>query len=211
MADARQVRYTSLVLAAVLLLIFVVERLFLPLDLFMFVAADALERPWTMVTSVFVHSDYMHLLNNLFFLAVFGFIMENTVGTKKFLIAFAAAGLFANLAAFTFYPTTPTLGASGAISGVIAALAVIRPRAVGLFWGAPVPMWVALIGWIATNLIGFAGTGGNIAYEAHLYGLVVGIAYGLYIRRTHSFGRNDDDRDDEIDIDVEAWEREYMR
>ncbi|MDY6769544.1 MAG: rhomboid family intramembrane serine protease, partial [Candidatus Nanohaloarchaea archaeon] len=140
--------------------------------------------------------------------AVFGFMLENIVGTRKFLALFAGAGILANLSAFIFYPAVPVLGASGAVSGIVAALAVIRPRDIGLFWGVPVPMWAALLGWVATNLAGAAATGGGIAFEAHLFGLAAGAAFGLFERREHSRSRAEEH---EIDVDVEEWEERFMR
>lgn len=209
LADDR-VHYAALVISAVIIGIYVLEHVFTgAVGQFMFVASAFLEEPWTIITSIFLHNpdDYMHLLNNLFFLVVFGFMLENIIGTKRFLTMYIAAGIFANLSAFTFYPTTPVLGASGAISGIVAALAVIRPRTIGLFWGVPMPMWVVLIGWIGINAIGF-GSDASIAFEAHLYGLFFGALYGMFIREKHSLHRHDDDEDP--DIDIKEWEREYM-
>lgn len=207
MAD---VRYSSLLLSAAIVVIYLLQLGFPPVTGLSFVAVDVLREPWTMLTSVFLHSpgDYMHLLNNLFFLAVFGFMLENIIGTRKFLGLFLSAGVFANLSAFLFYPTTPVLGASGAISGIVAALAVVRPRDIGLFWGVPVPMWAALLGWVATNVAGAAATGGGIAFEAHLFGLAFGAAAGLFMRREHSRAGEDEELPD---IDVEAWEEEHLR
>lgn len=205
-----EVRYSSLVLSAGIVLVYLLE-LVVPATLDLaFVAAAFPMEPWTILTSVFLHDpgDYMHLLNNLFFLAVFGFMLENIIGTEKFLALFLSAGIFANLSAFTFYPDAAVLGASGAISAVVAALAAVRPRTTGLLWGVPVPMWVALLGWIGLNAVGTAGTGGGIAFEAHLYGLGYGLLAGLFLRREHS--RPADDRE-EPEVDVEAWEEEYMR
>lgn len=205
-----ELRYSALILSAFIVGIYAVELL-VPgfASMFSFVAADFLARPWTIVTSIFLHSpgDYMHLLNNLFFLAVFGFMLENIIGTRKFLALFLGTGILANLSAFTFYPAVPVLGASGAISGVVAALAAIRPRTMGLLWGVPVPMWAVFAGWVFLNWAGLGG-GGNIAFAAHLYGLFAGLLAGLSLRRSHAPER---DEEDEPDIDIEAWEDRYMR
>lgn len=206
-----RLRNTSLYISGGIVLIYLLQHLVPGLNTLSFVASDVLWEPWTIVTSFFLHSpsDYMHLLNNLFFLAVFGFMLERTVGTKRFLAIFFSSGVFANLSAFIFYPNTPVLGASGAVSGIVAAMATLRPRALGLFWGVPVPMWAAFLGWIATNLVGTAATGGNIAFEAHLFGLASGLLFGLYIRRTHPWSERSED-EDEVEFDVEAWEEKYM-
>ncbi|MCJ7478724.1 MAG: rhomboid family intramembrane serine protease [Candidatus Nanohaloarchaeota archaeon QJJ-7] len=205
-----EVRYSSLILSTAVIGVYLLQILFPPVSDLSFVASDFLLEPWTILTSIFLHNpgDYMHLLNNLFFLAVFGFMLENIVGTRRFLSLYMFTGVFANLSAFVFYPSTPVLGASGAISGIIAALAVIRPRDVGLFWGVPVPMWAALLGWVVTNLTGAAASGGGIAFEAHLFGLASGALLGLFMRREHSRSGQEDP---EIQFDVEEWEEEHMR
>lgn len=205
-----QLRYSSLVLVAGMVAIYLLELLVPGIaDMFSFVAADFTRAPWTIVTSIFLHSpgDYMHLLNNMFFLAVFGFMLENIVGTRRFLALFLGTGIVANLSAFTFYPTSQVLGASGAVSGIVAALAAIRPRTVGLLWGVPVPMWVAFLGWVFLNWAGLGG-GGNVAFAAHLYGLGAGLLAGIYLRRDHA---PEPDEEDDLDIDIEAWEERYMR
>ncbi|MDY6761838.1 MAG: rhomboid family intramembrane serine protease [Candidatus Nanohaloarchaea archaeon] len=206
-----EVRYTSLLLAAAVIAIYILQLLVPAVTDLSFVAAEFSSEPWTIVTSLFLHNptDYMHLLNNLFFLAVFGFMLENIIGTEKFLVLFLGGGVFANLSAFVFYPASPVLGASGAISAIVAAMAVIRPRAMGLFWGVPVPMWAALLGWIATNIVGAAASGGGIAFEAHLFGLAAGGIAGMFLRREHSRPNRRDKVEE--DIDLERWENEYLR
>ncbi len=219
--SSQKLRNVSLVLSGALIVIYVLQLLFPGLNTFALVASEVWSEPWTMVTSMFLHStdDYMHLLNNLLFLAMFGFILENTIGTKRFLQLYLAAGLFANLSAFTFYPNSSVLGASGAISGVIGAIAVIRPRTVGFIGYIPVPMWAALLWWVGFNFLGSLGTGGSTAFEAHLYGLFFGALYGLFIRWKHphvaqELRKQDDDEDDwdwdDEDVDIEEWEREHM-
>lgn len=227
-----QIRYGSLLLCAVIVGIYVLELMFpgAARDFALHVPTFWQE-PWTLITSMLLHSttDYMHLLNNLYFLAIFGFILENTIGTKRFFTLFFTAGIFAGLAAFTFYTDSIVWGASGAISGILAAIAIIKPRAVGLLYGLPVPMWVALIGWVGSNVVQspeilvllgatVSGPGGGTAFMAHLYGLFFGIVYGLFIRKRHPHlaeelrsGREEKWHWDDEDIDIDEWEREHMR
>ncbi len=217
--DGQRLRYTSLILCGIIIAVYMLQIMYAPLNELAFVAANVWQEPWTVVTSIFLHSptDYMHLLNNLLFLALFGFMLENQIGTRRFLALYLAAGLFANLSAFTFYPTSPVLGASGAISGVIGAIAVLKPRGVGFIGYIPVPMWMALAWWIGFNLLGTMATDAGIAFEAHLYGLFFGAAYGLFMRKKHphmaeELRKQDDDEfewDDE-DVDIDEWEREHM-
>jgi len=216
----RQSRYLALWISASLILIYIGQHIIPGLtDQLIFRPATVAEEPWTYVTSMFIHApdDYMHLLNNLFFLVVFGTMLELLVGSERFLGIFLLGGLLANLSAFTFYPNSAVLGASGAISAVIGSLAVFRPRKPGLLWGVPVPMWAALLGWIGTNIIGTAATGGGIAFEAHLYGLGFGGIAGLYLRQLEDRStrqHSDDTTEGPIEIDeqtIREWERRYMQ
>ena len=70
-------------------------------------------------------------------------------------------------------------------------------------------MWAVLLGWIGINLIGFGGTGGSIAFEAHLAGLAWGVLLGSHLRRQLPSHTADERR--LPDIDVRAWEDEYMQ
>ncbi len=229
------VRYASLVLVAVIVGIYLLQILFPGASRnFALHVPTFWQEPWTIITSMFLHStgDYMHLLNNMYFLAVFGFILENVIGTKRFLQLFISSGIFAGLSAFLFYTDSIVWGASGAISGIIAAIAIIKPHSVGLLYGLPVPMWVALAGWIGSNMIQSVElltmlgatvtdpTSGGTAFMAHLFGLFFGITYGLFIRRKHSdiageLRRYDEHKDDwewdDEDVDIEEWERKHMR
>lgn len=220
-------QYTSLVLTAVIVGIYGLEMAFpgLARDFALHVPT-VWQEPWTMVTSLFLHStsDYMHLLNNMYWLAIFGFILENIIGSKRFLALFLSAGLFANLAAFTFYPDSIVWGASGAISGIIAALAIIRPHATGLLYGIPAPMWLSLLGWTGSNIIQSTeilellgatvsgADGGGTAFMAHIYGLGFGIIYGVFIRWKHSFHVVEEAEHElhDIEEDIREWERKHM-
>lgn len=208
-------RIAALTLSFLIVLTYLAQLAVPELNNLAFVAAEFSRAPWTILTSTFLHSpgDYMHLLNNLFFLALFGYMLEQVIGTRRFLAVYVTAGITANLAAFTFYPNTPVLGASGAISGVVAALAVVRPRMIGLLWGVPAPMWAVLLGWIGLNTLGF-GAGSTIAFEAHLYGLITGVIAGAVLRRTGATGHQHRPRPSDqadLDIDIETWEKRYMR
>jgi len=177
-----------------------------------FVADEVWSQPWTLLTSIAVHApdDYMHLLNNMFFLGIFGTMLEGIIGSRRFVLVAVTAGIAANISAFIFYPGSPVLGASGAVSGIVACLAVIRPKKIGLFWGVPLPMWLVLAGWLLTNTASIGAETG-VAYEAHLFGLlfggIVGIGFRQYMDRQDS-----DDTVDEIDDDmIRRWEDEFMQ
>ncbi len=210
--EGRTNHYISLKLGAILIFLYLFQLL-VPwfTDFMSFTASRFMLEPWGIITHAFVHSptDYMHLLNNLFFLTVFGTILEHYIGSKKFAVLFLASGVAAGISAFIFYPGTRVLGASGAISGIVGFLAVLKPRKVGLFWGVPLPMWAVLVGWMATNLVG-VGAEAGIAFEAHLFGLIFGGLTSFFYRKS---SQEEHKESREIDIDQEKlkrWEEKHL-
>jgi len=140
------------------------------------------ERPWTLITHMFMHANIPHLLLNLMALFMFGIILEPHIGTKRFLIIFFLSGLSAGLGeALIASPDSSSVGASGAIFGVMGALAMLKPRSIVLVEFIPVPMIVAAIGYGLSNLL-FLKQQDGTAHPAHLFGLLFGIIYGLYMR-----------------------------
>lgn len=217
-ADGPQIRYHAIKIGLLVIVVYAFQHIVPALtDLAILRPAVVMQRPWTFVTSIFVHApgDYMHLLNNTFFLLLFGTLFERWAGSRTFLVVFLLGGLAANLAAFSFYYDSAVLGMSGAVSGIVAALTVIRPRSVGLFWGAPLPMWAVLLGWVMTNLAGLGARTG-VAYEAHLYGLVFGAVAGLYLRYTQrsvqrvSELRLAEEDAGPSDTEIEDWEDQFL-
>lgn len=180
-----QLRWT-LVFIAACIVAFVWQSIVGPevLVYFAFFPAKALYAPWTLVTSIFLHANLLHLVFNMFALFTFGLYLERLIGRSAFLTLFLLAGVVGNLGyAFTALdPFTPAVGASGAIYGVIGTLAVLRPKMLVFVGGLPMPLVLAALFWALLDLAGlFVPTG--IAHGAHLAGLAVGIAYGAYIRR----------------------------
>ena len=173
---------------------------------------------WKYLTSVIGHSSWEHLMNNLFFIGVFGTVLElETSGTKAFNI-FVLSALFANISAFIFYPQTGIIGASAGGTGLLAALAVLRPRNIGLALGVPLPMWAVLPIYIVTNLIGIPAQTG-IAYEAHLMGMAAGAIAGYYLKDDEEHGKEQNKQENEEKEELEkeewrekirSWEEEYM-
>ena len=141
--------------------------------------------PWRFISSIFLHGSFSHILYNLFALVLFGLVLEKLIGSNKFLLVFFSAGIFANLIAVNFYSSS--LGASGAIMGVIGALTFTKPLMTVWAFSLPMPMFVAAILWILGDVVGvFAPSGvGNIA---HLIGVFVGLLLGAIfrLRRTSS-------------------------
>jgi len=168
--------------------------------------AEVSFKPWTVITSMFLHGDLQHLFYNMFALGLFGFILENIVGTKKFLIAYFAAGIAAGVGSIFFYQAV--LGASGAIMGIQGYLAARKPTMMMYVFGVPMPMFVAVILWAGFNFVGLFFPAG-IAFASHLIGLGFGILFGLIVhgipKRTKKI-KNDYPSDKELDV----WEQKYM-
>ncbi len=160
-------------------------QIFFPIEqYFYFVPAFALSRPWTFITSIFLHADFSHLFFNMFALWIFGMHLERQLSRTQYLAIFFLAGIVGNLGYMVTAPnaTTPGLGASGAIYGVMGTLALLMPSMIVFVGGIPMPMFVAAFVWALTEYLGLFAPG-NIAHGSHLAGLFIGIGYGLYLRR----------------------------
>jgi membrane associated rhomboid family serine protease len=145
---------------------------------------------------------------NLFALALFGSILEHIIGSRRFLVLFLAAGILANILAVFFYPSS--LGASGAIFGVLGALVVLRPGMIVWAFSLPMPMFLAGIIWAIGDLIGLF-IPSDVGHIAHLAGMGIGIIYGFFVRgRFKEFRRSSRS----FVLDERAmrdWEDNYMR
>lgn len=149
-------------------------------------AFTAFESHWMNFFLSFVgHSSLEHLFNNLFFIGLFGTLFELLTSRKIFIYTFFVSAIFANLSAFIFYTDSAIIGASGGAMGLLSALAVYRPKKIGLALGVPVPMWAVLIIYILINSAGL-GVETGTAYEAHLFGLVTGALIGLGLRNNYT-------------------------
>jgi membrane associated rhomboid family serine protease len=154
---------------------------------------------WKFFTSIIGHSGPEHLFNNIFFIGLFGSILERLSSSRTLLATFLVSALFANLSAFVFFPETFIIGASGGGMGILAALAVYRPNKIGLALGVPLPMWAALAVYVFINVAGLTAVN-NTAYEAHLLGMVIGAIAGVHLRDS----LRERDEDDE-DLEEENW------
>ncbi len=148
--------------------------------------------PWaTPVTNVFLHVTWLHLIGNMLFLWVFGDNVEDAMGHVRFGLFLLWCGLAGSLAHAFMNPTSdmPLVGASGAVSGVIAAYLILYPnvRVLGLVLKAiplRLPAVWALGAWIALQVFqAIAGHDANVGWWAHLGGLVAGaLALPLLVR-----------------------------
>ncbi len=135
---------------------------------------------WRFVTAIFLHGGLAHLLYNIFALALFGSMLERLIGSTRFLMVFFVTGVLANIVSVNFYDSS--LGASGAIFGVIGALIVIRPLMFIFAFGFPMPLFIAGIIWAAGDLIGLF-VPSNVANLAHLSGMFFGLILGFIYRK----------------------------
>jgi Uncharacterized membrane protein (homolog of Drosophila rhomboid) len=145
----------------------------------------------TLLTSMFMHGGWAHLLGNMLFLWIFGDNLENVMGRGRYLIFYLVCGIIASLAhvfttvAFGNNPLVPSLGASGAISGVLGGYILLFPkrrvRVIMFNMLTQVPALVAIGLWFAFQLIsgiGVLGSGsqaGGVAYAAHIGGFIAGL------------------------------------
>lgn len=149
----------------------------------------------TLLTSMFMHGGWLHIGGNLLFLWIFGDNVEHRIGHIPYLVFYLAAGVIASLAQILIDPGSiiPTLGASGAISGVLGAYLVMFPtnRVTVLFLRFPmrVPAIVVIGLWAVFQFINGIGafalteeTAGGVAYMAHIGGFVAGVVAGLVFR-----------------------------
>lgn len=152
---------------------------------------DLIPAELTLVTYAFLHADWMHLLGNMLFLWVFGDNVEDAFGHFKFLVFYLVSAAFAAMAHIVTHPTSdlPLVGASGAVAAIVAAYLLLHPHvklwvlALGRI-PLPIPAWVALGIWIAVQFYNVAvQPGDNVAWWAHVGGLIAGAVLVLVFRR----------------------------
>ncbi|MFZ3371220.1 MAG: rhomboid family intramembrane serine protease [Candidatus Sulfotelmatobacter sp.] len=139
-------------------------------------------------TSMFLHGSWMHVIGNMWFLYIFGDNVEDYLGHFKYLVFYILTGLIAmsTQVAIDLHSTVPTVGASGAIAGVLGAYFVLYPRARVLTWFFVfvlwVPAWVILGYWFVLNFLSGTATTlavpgqsmGGVAFWAHVGGFISG-------------------------------------
>jgi rhomboid family protein len=142
-----------------------------------------------LVTSMFLHGSWMHLLGNMWFLWLFGNNVEDSMGRLRFVAFYLLSGLAAALGQVITNPSSaiPMVGASGAISGVMGGYLLLYPHVrvftlipIGFFLtSVALPAWVMLGYWFliqfVSGLVAVAGEGGGVAFWAHVGGFVAGL------------------------------------
>ena len=145
---------------------------------FAFMPALFAAQPYTILTSMFMHSGIHHLMLNMLGLFTFGSIVEKELGERKMLVLYFFAGLFGSFGYMLFGDSLfiPALGASGAIFGLMGAAAVLKPKLVIWTPYGPFPMLVAAFFWGAAEF--FSGSAiDNVAHSAHIFGLISGVIF----------------------------------
>jgi membrane associated rhomboid family serine protease len=136
-------------------------------------------RVWTLVTSLFLHGDILHLAGNMLFLYIFGNTLEEEMGAAKTLGAFFVGGIVTFPLSLLFYDwATPLIGASAAIFTLAAIVMLIKPLKLSIFLFLPQGL-VAILYFAYNALAVYSGTEGNVAYIAHIIGFAIGVPFGL--------------------------------
>ena len=141
-----------------------------------------------LLTSIFFHGSFMHLLGNMLFLHIYGDNLEDKMGHFWFLIFYLFAGVFANFAQFAADPTSsvPVIGASGAVAAVMGGYLLLFPKAridilfifVIIFKIIPIRAWVVLGIWFVLQLyngLAVPASVSGVAYWAHIGGFIFGV------------------------------------
>ncbi len=138
------------------------------------------ERPWTIVTNMFVHAGFWHLFGNMLTLLYFGRALLQLVGQNKSLLLYFGGGILGNiLYIWLGAPQSIAIGASGAVYAIAGALAIMIPRTrVFAYFVIPMPLWLlVLVFFVLWSFIP------GVAWQAHIGGLVAGLIAGFFFRR----------------------------
>lgn len=166
---------------------------------------------WQPLTYMFLHGGAFHLLFNMLVLWMFGSTLESTWGSRKFLRFYLICGAGAGFmnALVLFSSSIPTVGASGAIYGLLMAFAILFPNQLIYIWGIfPVKAKYFVIGIGALELIAATGsTQSNIAHVAHLSGMLFGLVYMKWEDWQKRFQIAQADKKKERHLKV-VWDRE---
>ncbi len=186
-------------LVAINILMFIatlINENFMVANFAMFYPASPFFKPWQILTHMFMHGGFWHIFFNMYSLLMFGSILERSLGTKKYLIFYFVTGLgavalhtgvewlqarvfIANGIAQAYQQllVTPTLGASGAIYGVLIGFAMLYPQARLILIFPPIPVkakWLVIIFAAIELFFGINGIQEGVAHFAHLGGMLFG-------------------------------------
>jgi membrane associated rhomboid family serine protease len=203
-------RWVALYLTIFIAVVFAIQ-LFVPgfTESFLLVSAEAAERPWILVTSMFLHGDLRHLMGNMFGLLIFGLLLEKVIGYKNFLLVFFATGIAAGISALFLYDRI--LGVSGALFGIIGTLTALRPKMFIYIPGLTyMPLAAASVIYLLLDLGGLFYPS-NIANLAHIAGMASGIIIGILWRKKFPEKTKSKREKAVSDEELDKWEDEYMK
>jgi membrane associated rhomboid family serine protease len=152
-----------------------------------FVPMAVLTHPWSIVTYMFLHGSFMHILFNMIALFFFGPRVEARIGSRRFITLYFVAGISGALLSFAFAPRVGVIGASAGIFGVMLAFAWFWPRDQILIWGIlPIEArWLVVITTALALYSGLGGSAGGVADFAHLGGYAGAFLYLRWIGTAH--------------------------
>ena len=149
---------------------------------------------FTLLTSIFLHGSWVHLLGNMWFLFIFGRNVEDWLGHSRFILFYLVCGIGASMVQIIFSPFSriPTIGASGAIAGVLGGYFVLYPRTKVLCL-VPILFFIRFVNLPAFLFLGFwiiwqvfsqltIGTFSNIAFWAHIGGFFIGLFWMRWLK-----------------------------
>jgi membrane associated rhomboid family serine protease len=146
--------------------------------------ANFWHHPWTIITDLFIHGSFGHIIANMVSLYFLGSFLLRLIGERDFILIYFIGGIIGNvfyiLWAYTPWgdPYSTVIGASGAIFAIGGALAVMAPKLrVLLFFVFPMPLWAAIILFFVISFLPY------IAWQAHLGGLLLGLLAGYRFKK----------------------------
>jgi membrane associated rhomboid family serine protease len=157
------------------------------------------------IISMFLHGGWLHLIGNMWFLWIFGDNVESAFGSFAYLVFYLTCGISASFVQFAAEPLSrvPTIGASGAIAGVMGAYLFLYPRARVLtlipfifYFTMEIPAYVMLVYWFVIQFfsgvtsLGMSHTSGGVAFWAHVGGFIVGMILTIFFRRPQQMTRS---------------------
>lgn len=165
---------------------------FIPAAFFQNPAAEV----YSILTSMFIHGSFSHLLSNVWFLWVFGPAIEGRIGFIRFVLIYLLAGLAAALMQAFSLPESivPMVGASGAISGILGSYLVLFPRArvltvippfIFFFFWVPAPIYLGI--WIAMQFVYALFEAPGVAWWAHIGGFALGLVAIIIMRPKRNY------------------------
>jgi membrane associated rhomboid family serine protease len=166
--------------------------------------ADLVPPPFTILTSLFLHAGFLHLLGNMWFLWIFGDNVEDRMGPLKFVAFYLLTGTIGAVSQSLLMPGSPgpMIGASGAVAGVLGGYFLLFPRArvstLLLIFRVSLPAWVFLGVWFAGQLL--LGNDSGVAWMAHVGGFLAGLGLVRIFALPHA-------RDAELDSLSPPWRR----